>query len=379
MRLLFVFGTRPEAIKLAPLIRQSQSDDRFEPLVCATAQHRGLLDQVMDLFGIAPDYDLDLMREGQSPAEFSARALSAISEVIAETAPSVVVVQGDTSTVLMGGLAAFYARVRIAHVEAGLRTHDLAHPFPEEGNRAMVSRIAHYHFAPTDRARQNLASEGITESVYVVGNTVVDALKLGGDIVARSGQNQLSERFPYLNEAHSVVLVTLHRRESFDRGLAAICAGIATLARERSDLVFVFPVHPNPAVQRPVREILRGLPNVKLESPFAYAEMIHVMSQSRFVLTDSGGIQEEAPSLGKPVLVARTTTERPEGIAAGVARLVGTETEAVVSACRELLDSEEAYQRMSRPQNPYGDGLASARILDALSGATIAEFAPKTH
>lgn len=374
MKLMFVLGTRPEAIKLAPVIRLAKADANCDVIVCATAQHRDLLDQVVDFFGIRPDVDLGLMRPGQGLSQFSGRALNELGSVISDEQPDVVVVQGDTSTVLMGSIAAFYARVQIAHVEAGLRTNNLSQPWPEEGNRAMVGQIATYHFAPTTNAARNLANEGITTNVYTVGNTVVDALLLGKALLEETPQSTFESRFQYLCTNSPVVLVTLHRRESFDRGLADICAAIAELANERPSACFVFPVHPNPAVRDAVYGTLQTIPNVYLEEPFTYPEMLFVMQRCSFVLTDSGGIQEEAPTLGKPVLVARAVTERPEGVQAGVAKIVGTSTRSVLSTCRELLDDPGVYKNMSSPQNPYGDGLASERILSVLRGEVIDEF-----
>jgi len=374
IKVLVVFGTRPEAIKLAPLVKALQAaPERFETRVCVTAQHRQMLDQTLRLFEVTPDVDLDLMRPEQSLEEFTARSLTALAPVVAEAAPDIVVVQGDTTTALTGALAAFYRQVPVGHVEAGLRTYDPYSPFPEEINRQLVSRIARLHFAPTARNRSNLLAEGISEAgILVTGNTVIDALfwmrdrlkrdsalgkAIAAEIATQAGVD-LAER-PF-------VLVTGHRRENFGAGFQGICRGLAAIATRYPDIEVVYPVHLNPNVRRPVSEILGGLPNLRLIEPQDYERFVWLLDRCRLVMTDSGGIQEEAPSLGKPVLVMRDTTERPEAVEAGTVRLIGTEAERLLAEASRLLDDEAAYAVMARAHNPYGDGRACARILAAL-------------
>lgn len=374
IKVLLVFGTRPEAIKLAPLVKALQAaPERFETRVCVTAQHRQMLDQTLRLFEITPDIDLDLMRPDQGLEEFTARSLTALAPVMAEAAPDVVVVQGDTTTALTGALAAFYRQIPVGHVEAGLRTHDPYSPFPEEINRQLVSRIAGLHFAPTDRNRANLLAEGIGEAgITVTGNTVIDALfwmrdrlrrgpalgeAIAAEIAAQAGVDLSGRPF---------ILVTGHRRENFGAGFQGICRGLAAIAARFPDLELVYPVHLNPNVRRPVAEILGGLPNLRLIEPQDYERFVWLLDRCRLVMTDSGGIQEEAPSLGKPVLVMRDTTERPEAVEAGTVRLIGTEAERLLAEASRLLDDKAAYAAMARAHNPYGDGRACARILAAL-------------
>ena len=358
--LLFVFGTRPEAIKLAPLVRAFQAEEGFKVYVCATAQHREMLDQVLAFFGIQPDYDLNLMQPAQSLNTLIARAIAGLEPVIAATKPEMVFVQGDTTTTLAGALAAFHHQAPIAHVEAGLRSGDMASPFPEEMNRVLTSRLATLHFAPTTRAAANLAAEGITTGVHVVGNTGIDALHLAlGSLDAATS----SAAFPGVDFTRPIVLVTCHRRESFGDPFREICAALGDLARAHPNTQFVYPVHMNPAV-RATAEAALTAPNIRLLAPLAYPELVWLMSRAELVLTDSGGIQEEAPSLGKPVLVMRNVTERIEGVEAGTARLVGTARESIVRETTRLLDDKTAYQAMAASVNPYGDGRASERIVD---------------
>jgi UDP-N-acetylglucosamine 2-epimerase (non-hydrolysing) len=368
-RLLFVFGTRPEAIKLAPLVLQARErPEEFDVIVCATAQHREMLDQVLALYGIVPDCDLDLMRPGQDLASLTARILTGVDQTIGRVSPGIVIVQGDTTTTMAASLAAFYRGVPVAHVEAGLRTGRKDAPFPEEVNRTMTSRIADWHFAPTERARANLLAEGIAPaSVHVTGNTVIDALlwmrnRLHGEIPVHPGLDD-----SVFASGERLVLVTGHRRENFGAGFEAICRAIARLAAAHPDVHFVYPVHLNPNVTEPVQRLLGTLPNVHLLEPLAYAPFVALMDRSHLVMTDSGGVQEEAPALGKPVLVLRETTERPEALAAGTALLVGTEEQRIVDECSKLLDDPMAHDRMARAHNPYGDGQASRRILDVLA------------
>lgn len=368
-RLLFVFGTRPEAIKLAPLILQARErPEEFDVMVCATAQHREMLDQVLALYNIVPDYDLDLMRRGQDLASLTARILIGVDQTIARVAPDIVTVQGDTTTTMTASLAAFYRRIPVAHVEAGLRTGRKDAPFPEEVNRTMTTRIADWHFAPTECARANLLAEGIAPArVHVTGNTVIDALlwmrnRLQGEMPVHPGLDD-----SVFTSRARLVLVTGHRRENFGAGFESICRAIARLAAVHPDVHFVYPVHLNPNVTEPVQRLLGALPNVHLIEPLAYAPFVALMDRSHLVMTDSGGVQEEAPALGKPVLVLRETTERPEALAAGTALLVGTDEQRIVAECSKLLDDPVAHDRMARAHNPYGDGQASRRILDVLA------------
>lgn len=367
-KILCVFGTRPEAIKLAPVVLELRSRAEFQVSVCVTAQHREMLDQVLETFAIRPDYDLGIMRPGQDLFELTARCLTGLRDVLEKEQPAWVVVQGDTTTVLAAALAAFYLGLRVAHVEAGLRTFDKRRPFPEEINRRLASHVADLHFAPTETARRNLRSEGVPdESIFVTGNTVVDALlyvreKYRGRWPAPPGMRALSSKEA---PGKRLVLVTGHRRESFGPGFERICEALRRIA-ERPDVEVVYPVHLNPNVHGPVFRILGNSPNVQLLEPAPYVPFVGLMESAFLILTDSGGIQEEAPSLGKPVLVMREVTERPEAVEAGTVRLVGTDVERIVSAVGELLDDPAAYQRMSRAHNPYGDGQAAGRIANIL-------------
>ncbi|MBI3679635.1 MAG: UDP-N-acetylglucosamine 2-epimerase (non-hydrolyzing) [Acidobacteria bacterium] len=363
-RLLFIFGTRPEAIKLCPVVLSFQSDPSFQTRVCVTAQHRSLLDQVLNAFQIKPDHDLDLMLPAQTLFQSTCRILEGLGQVMQEEMPDLVFVQGDTTTTLCGALAAFYQRVPVAHVEAGLRTWDLAQPFPEEMNRAVATRLSILHFAPTAQAAENLGKEGAAESqIVVTGNTGVDAL-----LYVRDGLEQgrlPAPHWPWLHLEKRLILVTAHRRESFGDGFERICQALDELAR-RPDVQIVYPVHPNPNVQEPVLRLLTGRGNVHLIGPLDYVPFVDLMRRSYLILTDSGGIQEEAPSLGKPVLVLREKTERPEAVQAGTARLAGTDPSRIVSEAELLLDNPEEYRRRSRIHNPFGDGQASRRIHEAL-------------
>ena len=361
-----IFGTRPEAVKLAPVILKLRADSRFDCRVCVTAQHRQMLDQVLEVFGIRPDADLDLMRPGQTLAGLTARAVEAIDGYLAESKPDLVLVQGDTTTVFCAALAAFYRHVPVGHVEAGLRTGDLAAPWPEEANRVLTSRLAKLHFAPTDGARANLLREGVPpDSIHVTGNTVIDALLLAREKV-KAAPPEITGVPGDVLKAGRLVLITGHRRESFGAGFENICQAIAELARRFPDGQFVYPVHLNPNVREPVMRILGAAgANVHLIEPLAYLPFVALMEKSTLILTDSGGIQEEAPSLGKPVLVMRETTERPEAVTAGTARLVGTEREKIVAEVSRLLTDKAAREAMSGRPNPYGDGKAAERIVVA--------------
>lgn len=364
MKLLTVFGTRPEAIKMAPLVKELQKSTKLVVKVCVTAQHRQMLDQVLQLFEITPDYDLDLMRPGQTLPKLTSSILTAMDTVLADYQPDWVLVHGDTSTTMATSLAAYYRQVGVAHVEAGLRTHNLYSPWPEEGNRQITGRLAGLHFAPTEESRNNLLNEGVSaKSIYVTGNTVIDALlsvsqRIDSDPELRG---TLAMQFPFLDPAKRLVLVTGHRRENFGGGFESICHALKDIAREPGVQV-VYPVHLNPQVQEPVHRILSDAEHVHLIEPLDYLPFIYLMKCSHVILTDSGGIQEEAPSLGKPVLVMRNTTERPEAVAAGTVRLVGTDMDRIVSETLTLLKDEASYQLMAFAHNPYGDGVACQRI-----------------
>jgi len=370
MKILALFGTRPEAVKLAPVIRLMRADERFEPTVCVTAQHRELLDPALAFFGIRPEIDLDLMRPEQSLSDLSAAVLRGLEPVLAETRPDWVLVQGDTTTTLMAALAAFYAGAPVAHLEAGLRTGDKRAPFPEEINRRLASHVADLHLAPTAAARQALLHEGIADDrILVSGNTVIDALLWARERVRADEalvDASVSQRFG--DTSRRMVLVTAHRRESFGAGMRAICEAVRALAEAHPAVDFVWPVHLNPHVRRAVEDVLvpSARANVVLLDPVDYPTFVWLLDRCHLVLTDSGGVQEEAPALGKPVLVMRATTERPEGVAAGVARLVGTDRARIVRETETLLADQDAYRRMNRAVNPYGDGRAAGRVLAAL-------------
>lgn len=378
IKALVVMGTRPEAIKLAPVIAALRADRRFRVRVCATAQHRQLLDQALESFAIVPDIDLDLMRAGQEPPALAAAVLRALGPLLRAERPSVVIVQGDTTSAFAAALAAFHQRVPVAHVEAGLRTADLRRPFPEEANRRLLSVLADLHFAPTVGARRNLLAAGADPgTVWVTGNTVIDALRLVRRRLRAPAVRRLwLERFRRewgldLEGGPPLVLVTGHRRESFGRPLRQICLALRDLARARPVLV-VYPVHLNPQVRRPVRALLQGERNVRLIEPLAYEPFVFLMDRARLLLTDSGGIQEEAPEMGRPVLVTRWQTERPEGLGSGNLELVGSDRAAIVRRTLELLDDPAAYRRMARPASPYGDGRAAGRIAAVLARRLVA-------
>jgi UDP-N-acetylglucosamine 2-epimerase (non-hydrolysing) len=373
-KILIVFGTRPEAIKMAPLVHALKKlPEEFEVLVCVTAQHREMLDQALSFFGITPDIDLNLMKSGQSISSLVAAALAAISEVIAINRPDVLLVHGDTSTTLAASMAGFFAGVPIGHVEAGLRTYRITEPFPEEFNRQVVSKVSRWNFAPTEGNRQNLLKESFEDtSITVTGNTVIDALFLALEQIDRDPikvkeiTRNLTDQLAFDWKGERFVLITGHRRENFGDGIQQICEAIAALAKEYSQVHFVYPVHLNPQIQKPVHDLLKGYSNIHLMEPLAYPEFVYLMKHSHIVLTDSGGIQEEAPSLGKPVLVMRDVSERPEAITFGTVKLVGAKSGAIIQGVKELLDSELAYQKMAQQTNPYGDGNACKRIIDVL-------------
>lgn len=366
MRVLTVFGTRPEAIKLAPVIKELEKHSEFESRVCVTAQHRQMLDQVLRLFGINPHWDLNLMRENQSLFYVTSSALRSLETVFREAQPDVVLVQGDTTTAFVASLAAYYLKIKVGHVEAGLRTHDKFNPFPEEMNRRLADALSDFLFAPTARAKQNLLREGFPkERVFVTGNTVIDAL-LWVRRQRVEGEGALSQFSQFLDTESRLILVTGHRRESFGEGFEKICRGLKMIAERNPDVRIVYPVHLNPNVKEPVHQILGGVANVHLIEPLDYAGFVLLMDKAYLILTDSGGIQEEAPSLGKPVLVMREKTERPEAIEAGTARLVGTDSEQIFEETQQLLSDRTEYEKMARAANPFGDGRAAERIVQIL-------------
>ncbi|QIK14589.1 UDP-N-acetylglucosamine 2-epimerase (non-hydrolyzing) [Leclercia sp. 29361] len=371
-KILLVFGTRPEAIKMIPLIKKIQNDVRFDYKVCVTAQHREMLDQVLSIFSITPDYDLNLMKRGQQLVDLTASMIISFSEVLQNYKPDYVLVHGDTSTTLACTIASYYNQIKVGHVEAGLRTGNLLSPWPEEGNRKVAGALASIHFAPTETSRSNLLKENVPDdSIFVTGNTVVDTLFLAKELIkADLGfQQGIHSKYNFLQNDKRLVLITGHRRESFGKGFENICEGIKDVARQFPDTNFVYPVHLNPQVQEPVNRLLSSEPNIFLIQPLDYLPFVYFMDRSYFILTDSGGVQEEAPSLGKPVLVMRDTTERPEAVEAGTVRLVGTSREAIFSGMKKLLDDAVFYSEMSHAHNPYGDGNAAERILDALANA----------
>jgi UDP-N-acetylglucosamine 2-epimerase (non-hydrolysing) len=366
VKVLFVFGTRPEAIKLCPVLLHMRSRPaEFSVRVCVTAQHRGMLDQVLAVFDVRPDHDLDLMLPGQTLYQSTSRILAALEAVLKAEQPDIVLVQGDTTTTLCGALAAFYSRVSIGHVEAGLRTGDMSQPFPEEMNRVLTGRLADLHFAATRGAASNLLAEGVAQSrITVTGNSGIDAVMYVRDGL-KNGK-LAGGGLPPLDPSKKLIVVTAHRRESFGDAFERICAALARVAG-RPDVEIVYPVHPNPNVQEPVRRRLGGLSNVRLIEPLDYVPFVNLMCKAYLLITDSGGIQEEGPSLGKPVLVMRDKTERPEAVEAGTVKLVGADEDAIVEAARNLIENPKAYEAMSRVHNPYGDGRASSRISDAIA------------
>ena len=362
-KILIVFGTRPEAIKMAPLIKEFQANtEHFETKVCVTSQHKEMLEQVLDFFDIRKDHDLDIMQPNQTLSDIVARALTRLEKVIIEERPDSVIVQGDTSTAFTGALGAFYQKVHVAHLEAGLRSFDKWAPFPEEVNRLMVGRVADFHFAPTESAGDNLRAEGISDHIYVTGNTVIDALYLGLDILKERGES-FEDEFGDVDFTKRIVLVTAHRRENHGQPLLDICTAIRTLADRYEDVHFIYPVHLNPNVKGPVYENLSGHPRIHLTEPVDYKRLIWLMDRSYLILTDSGGIQEEGPALGKPVLVMREVTERPEGVDAGTAVLVGSDIDKIVSEATDLFENPESYERMSQAISPYGDGTTSRQVV----------------
>lgn len=372
-KIMVVFGTRPEAIKMAPLVhelkKRQQGNELFEVSVCVTAQHRQMLDQVLDLFEIVPEHDLDLMAPNQNLYQLTCRVLEGVGRVLEQEKPDIVLVHGDTTTTFAASLAAYYQQIPVGHVEAGLRTSDKYSPFPEEMNRHLTGVMADVHFAPTEKARQNLLKENVDPNTIVVtGNTVIDALHLTTKRLQnnKAKLDQYRRRFEFLASGKKLILITGHRRENFGEGFKSLCAALSEIADTRPDVCLVYPVHLNPNVEGPVRKILGDKNNIYLLSPLDYEPFVFLMMNATIIVTDSGGIQEEAPSLGKPVLVSRNTTERPEAVQAGTVKLVGTDRDKIVQEIGILLDDEQVYQQMSQAQNPYGDGLAAKRIADSL-------------
>ncbi|OFA33422.1 UDP-N-acetylglucosamine 2-epimerase [Glaciecola punicea] len=370
MKVLSVFGTRPEAIKMAPLVKALEQDDRFEAQVCVTGQHRDMLDQVLSLFDIKPEYDLNIMKEGQTLNQVTATILLALKPVLEAFRPDVVLVHGDTATTFAASLSAYYEQIPVGHVEAGLRTGNIYSPWPEEANRKLTSVITTFHFAPTSNSLDNLIMEGnLPNNIFVTGNTVIDALLLVKDKIEQDVElnRKLAKRFPMLDINKRLILVTGHRRESFGSGFERICQGLVSVAKKYPNAQILYPMHLNPNVREPINRLLKNIDNIFLVEPQQYLPFIYLMNRAYIILTDSGGIQEEAPSLGKPVLVMRDTTERPEAVSAGTIKLVGTNSALILSEISHLMDNDEAYKAISFSHNPYGDGKSCQRILNILA------------
>ncbi len=375
IKVMSVFGTRPEAIKMAPIIKRLAVNQHFKSMVCVTAQHREMLDQVLALFDIAPDYDLDIMKSGQSLSDITCRVLQGLQPIFEKETPDIILVHGDTTTTMATALAAYYCRIRVGHVEAGLRTHNKFAPYPEEINRRLTAALADIHFAPTETAYNNLVREGVCpDNIFITGNTVVDALLETSRMLQHQPElkDKLDEQFSFLSPDKKLILVTGHRRENFGDGFENICRALAEIAQTHPDVDILYPVHLNPNVQEPVKRILGSseLANIHLIEPLDYLPFVYSMTRCHFIITDSGGIQEEAPSLGKPVLVMRDTTERQDAVAAGTVKLVGTNKQKIVSEAMALLEDENRYREMCKTHNPYGDGLASQRIEEILSACS---------
>ncbi|CUU73677.1 UDP-N-acetylglucosamine 2-epimerase [Campylobacter hyointestinalis subsp. hyointestinalis] len=373
-KILLVFGTRPEAIKMAPLVKEFQKQEEIITKVCVTAQHRQMLDQVLDIFGIDPDFDLNVMKEGQDLYDITTNVLLGMREIFREFKPDIMLVHGDTSTTFSASLAAFYSKIKIGHVEAGLRTHNIYSPWPEEANRQLTGVLANYHFAPTVNSKDNLIRENKnSDSIIITGNTVIDALFLALHEIQNNQYlkskilNAINEVYA-INQSRKFILVTGHRRENFGNGFINICEALKTIALNNPDIDIVYPVHLNPNVQKPVNEILANIKNIYLVKPLEYEKFVYLMSKSYFIITDSGGIQEEAPSLGKPVLVTRDTTERPEALEAGTVKLVGSEKKLIIEEAQKLINDSMEYEKMSMSHNPYGDGSACKKIVEFIKG-----------
>lgn len=374
MRVLIVFGTRPEAIKMAPVVNAFINDSFFETKICVTGQHKEMLHQVLDIFDIKPDYDLKIMEPGQDLETVSSKIILGMKDVFNSFLPDLIFVHGDTSTTFMSSLAAYYKKIKVAHVEAGLRTGNILSPWPEEANRMLTSVLTSYHLAPTEASKNNLISENIDHNkICVTGNTVVDALFMAIEKINTNQDlsNQFNKTFNFLDNSKKLILVTGHRRESFGTGFENICIALKEVASNNSDIQILYPVHLNPNVREPVNKYLSDMDNIFLIEPLEYLSFVFLMNKAYLILTDSGGIQEEAPSLGKPVLVMRDTTERPEAIDAGTVKLVGTNSSVIINSVEELINNEESYDKMSKASNPYGDGFASQRIVDFIKSKNI--------
>ncbi|WP_152056185.1 non-hydrolyzing UDP-N-acetylglucosamine 2-epimerase [Aliarcobacter butzleri] len=376
-KILLVFGTRPEAIKMAPLVKSFEKERTIESKVCVTGQHREMLDQVLEIFDIEPDFDLNIMKDGQDLYDITSRVLIGLRDVFCEFKPDIVLVHGDTTTCISASLAAFYGRIKVGHIEAGLRTGDIYSPWPEEANRQITGVLTNYHFAPTSTSKENLLKENKKlDNIIVTGNTVIDALFLALDKIENNKDlkskviNSINSQYK-LNVNRKIVLVTGHRRENFGNGFINICEALKTIALNNPNIDIVYPVHLNPNVQKPVKDILSNTSNVYLINPLQYEQFIYMMNKSYFIITDSGGVQEEAPSLGKPVLVMRNTTERPEAVKAGTVKLVGTSKENIIKEAQKLLDDKVEYEKMSKAHNPYGDGNACKKIVNFIKEAKI--------
>ncbi|MDN5098593.1 UDP-N-acetylglucosamine 2-epimerase (non-hydrolyzing) [Aliarcobacter butzleri] len=376
-KILLVFGTRPEAIKMAPLVKSFEKERTIELKVCVTGQHREMLDQVLEIFDIEPDFDLNIMKDGQDLYDITSRVLIGLRDVFCEFKPDIVLVHGDTTTCISASLAAFYGRIKVGHIEAGLRTGDIYSPWPEEANRQITGVLTNYHFAPTSTSKENLLKENKKlDNIIVTGNTVIDALFLALDKIENNKDlkskviNSINSQYK-LNVNRKIVLVTGHRRENFGNGFINICEALKTIALNNPNIDIVYPVHLNPNVQKPVKDILSNTSNVYLINPLQYEQFIYMMNKSYFIITDSGGVQEEAPSLGKPVLVMRNTTERPEAVKAGTVKLVGTSKENIIKEAQKLLDDKVEYEKMSKAHNPYGDGNACKKIVNFIKEAKI--------
>jgi UDP-N-acetylglucosamine 2-epimerase (non-hydrolysing) len=373
IKVLSIFGTRPEAIKMAPLVKALERDKNIKSMVAVTAQHREMLDQVLSLFEITPDFDLDIMKANQDLYDVTAKVLLGLRDVLKSCQPDIVLVHGDTTTCFAASLAAFYQQIKVGHVEAGLRTGDLTAPFPEEANRSLVGRIANTHFAPTETAKNSLLAEGISsERIYVTGNTVIDALLSVREKLSNYDAHNFAPQLPsdvidkIISKPSKLILITGHRRENFGQGFISLCEALTTIAKENPDWLLVYPVHLNPNVQKPVNDLLGNVKNILLTPPQDYLPFVWLLDQCDLVITDSGGIQEEAPSLGKPVLVTRDVTERPEAVEAGTVKLVGTSKLSIIEQTTRILTDKTLYKQMSETHNPYGDGAASGRIIDAI-------------
>ena len=362
IKVMTIFGTRPEAIKMAPLVKELEKDEAIESIVCVTAQHRQMLDQVLKIFKIVPQYDLNIMQEKQTLAHITSRVLQGLIDIINDAKPDIVLVHGDTTTTFAGALAGFYTKTKVGHVEAGLRTYDKYSPFPEEMNRKLTGNLADIHFAPTDNNKENLLKESIKEDIYVTGNTVIDALKT----TVSSTYQFANETLKSVDFNNKVIVVTAHRRENLGEPLQNICNAIKEIANSHEEVEVVYPVHLNPLVLEPAKKILGGVKNIHLIEPLDVQELHNLMDRAYMIMTDSGGLQEEAPALGKPVLVLRKETERPEAVKAGTVKIAGTEKDNIVKMANELLDNPEEYEKMNKAANPYGDGKASQRIVQAI-------------